>query len=207
MKPLPIVPDLDELEQGAVGPRPGFEGCLVDQFLFQCCKEGFRWCVVPAVSLSAHAARRAGFFQFLAVVMAGILTSPITVVNQSPRWPTVLQSGPERVENQTSVKGCSRRPTQNPSCAQIHDDGQVQPPLSRPDICDVSTARDIGPFYRKIPIQDILRHWMRMIGIRRDRNLRACMARRPFTRIIRATRFSLQTTPFFRSYWKTRGLP
>src|SRR5260370_788482 len=85
MSPLAVVEQFDVLEQLAAGLSSGTPLALIDQFDFECGEKTFRHRVVPAVAFTAHAALNAVYRQQLLIIVAGVLTAAIRVVQQTLR--------------------------------------------------------------------------------------------------------------------------
>ena len=60
-----------------------------------------------------------------------------------------------RVEHELAVNGWSRRPADNPAREQIHDDGQVEPALPRPNVGDIGDPGLVSPRHRELPLQEV----------------------------------------------------
>src|SRR5256886_6937165 len=77
MKPLTIVVSFDVGEQVVPGGIPGWVASQVHEFGFQSGKATFHWCIVPAISLPAHALDHPGGAENLAVIGGGVLAAAI----------------------------------------------------------------------------------------------------------------------------------
>src|SRR5713101_1933758 len=60
-----------------------------------------------------------------------------------------------RVEYEFAVDGRSSRPTDDLAREQIHDDGQVEPALPRPNVGDIRDPGLVSPRHRKLPLQEV----------------------------------------------------
>ena len=80
MAPLAIVEDFDVVEDIGTGLSPRLPGRAPDEFPFQGREKAFHRGVVPAVGAPAHTALDAVFGELGPVGGAGILASPIGVV-------------------------------------------------------------------------------------------------------------------------------
>src|ERR1039457_6046446 len=107
-------------------------------------KEALRHGVVPAVTLSAHAPADAGCCKRLAVIVAGVLASPIRVVNHPFGWPTGPQRHRKGVEGKLRREAVARRPADDSAGKEIQKRGEVEPALPRPDVGDVRDPGDVG---------------------------------------------------------------
>ena len=82
MKTLSIVVDFDEFKQLATSLSTGLEAGVLNKLGFECAEEAFDQGIVEAVSLSAHANLNPMRREQCPIIMAGILTAPVRVVQQ-----------------------------------------------------------------------------------------------------------------------------
>ncbi len=59
-----------------------------------------------------------------------------------------------RVEHELAVNGGSCRPADDLARAQIHDDGQVEPALPRPNVGHIRDPRLVSTRHRELPLQE-----------------------------------------------------
>jgi len=110
--PLPVVEDLDVLENRRPSLLVRGEVGLVDPLHLQAAEETLRHVVVPAVALATHAALDASGLQQLLGVLAGVLTAPVRVVQQPVRRLPALERHVECVEGQEpSMRSLIAQPT------------------------------------------------------------------------------------------------
>ena len=69
MDTLTVVKYPDIFKYCCFGFFTGFKMLFIKPFLFQLALEAFHWCVVPAVSSTAHAYAKSGFFCPFAVII------------------------------------------------------------------------------------------------------------------------------------------
>src|ERR1035437_2341140 len=98
MASLVVVEDVDVLVNGGRGRMAVEEAGYVNELGLYGRKETLRHGVVPAVTLSAHTRTDAGCRKGFAVIVAGVLASPIRVVDQPFGRPTGPQRHREGVE-------------------------------------------------------------------------------------------------------------
>ena len=87
--------------------------------------------VVPAVTLSAHATSDAPSFHGLSVVLAGVRTPPIRMVNQPAAWATLGKCHIQRRQGEMAIHALAGRPANDPPRKHIENDGEVKPALAR----------------------------------------------------------------------------
>src|SRR5256712_14063741 len=83
MPPLPIVEELEVLEELGARRRPSGPGRVMDQLDFQRREEALGDGVVPAIAAAAHTAADPVLRQDPLVVAAGVLTAPIRMMQQT----------------------------------------------------------------------------------------------------------------------------
>jgi hypothetical protein len=97
----------------------------------------------------------------------------------------LVDSAEHRVEHELSVNGRSRGPADDLVREQIHDDGEVEPSLPRPNVRDIGDPRLVAPRYRELPLQEIrdqhrwfadrpAPHWIAMQGAQLVRAHQSC---------------------------------
>src|SRR5262245_54999727 len=100
MSPLPIVEELEVLDERGARRRPRGPGRVVDQLDLQRREEALGDGIVPAIAPAAHAADDAVPFQGPLVVTARVLTSPIRMMQQALGWPPTRQGHAEGTKRQ-----------------------------------------------------------------------------------------------------------
>lgn len=120
MPTLAIVPDLNVFEDVLLGPLSGSIMPVMNQLPLQRRKEALYRSIVPAVSFAAHAALDAMLCQQRLVVSAGVLTTPVTVMQQPRLRPTAAHSHAHRIDHERALQRLLHRPTHDPSGEQVH---------------------------------------------------------------------------------------
>src|ERR1035437_1740279 len=144
MASLVVVEDVDVLVNDGRSRFAVEEVGVVNELGLDGRKEALRHGVVPAVTLSAHAPADAGCCKRLAVIVAGVLASPIRVVNHPFGWPTGPQRHRKGVEGKLRREAVARRPADDSAGKEIQKRGEVEPALPRPDVGDVRDPGDVG---------------------------------------------------------------
>jgi hypothetical protein len=85
VEPLPVLKDFDPFEDRGARLRSRGEVSPMDQVAFETAPEALHQRVVVAVAFTAHARLDTGLAQSLPVSFAGVLHSPIGVMDQSAR--------------------------------------------------------------------------------------------------------------------------
>src|SRR5208282_1158140 len=106
---MSVVEDLHEFEDRLSRLRPGCETTRVDQLVLQGREEALGDCVVPAVTLPAHAADDAQVIECVLVVSAGVLRSAIRVVKEPGVRDASSNSVAERFEHECAVNMIAHR--------------------------------------------------------------------------------------------------
>ncbi len=86
MQPLTIVKHLDELEDGCARSLSGGKALQVGQFCSQGAEKALHHGIVIGIAFAAHTHQNTIFLQASEIVVCGVLTTPVSVVDQvSPR--------------------------------------------------------------------------------------------------------------------------
>src|SRR2546430_16011756 len=125
MSPLPVVEQLDVFEQLVAGLSSATPLALIDQFDFEGGEKAFRHRFVPAIAFTAHAALDAVYRQQLLILVAGVLTAAIRVMQQTLRRLPVLQCHLEGVQHDAPFESYTQRPADHATREQIEDYRQV----------------------------------------------------------------------------------
>ena len=106
-------------------------------------------------------------FQTLPVAPGGILDTPVAVKNQTfGRFTAAIRH----------IQGCQRQPgidsvregiTDDLTCAQVFDNGQIEPAFPGGNVGNISHPGLIGPVKGKVPLQKVGRNGMAAIGMGR----------------------------------------
>src|SRR5881296_1078632 len=110
MPPLPIVEELEVLEELGARRRPSGPGRVMDQLDLQRREEALGDGVVPAIAPAAHTADDPVLRQHPLVVAAGVLTSAIRMMQQTLRRAPTSQRQAEGVEGEDIRDALAHRP-------------------------------------------------------------------------------------------------
>src|SRR5215471_1667255 len=99
MHACPVVPE-QPIKHHILGLADGFQVLAVQPLHLQRSEQRFGHRIVPTVALAAHRSQDAVLFHNFAKVLAGILTAPIRVKDQSPRlWTALIDTHLQRVDD------------------------------------------------------------------------------------------------------------
>ena len=90
MDAFAIVKQLDVLEDLRPGLVSRLIAAVMNDLIFERTEETFRYCVVVAVALAAHAAQHRVFFQQFYVTPTGVQNPLVTVMNEPWLGPALL---------------------------------------------------------------------------------------------------------------------
>ena len=162
MLPFPVVKHLNVFKAHVSGLVSCLEPFTKDALVFETVEPAFRWCIVPAVTLSTHRTSHAIFRQQRLKGMARVLTSPIRVMDQARSWPAPKPGHGQCVGHNISSHAWFQRPANHFPVKQIQNDGQVQPAFICPQVGDVGRPDFIrravlihGQFLRKDQVATI----------------------------------------------------
>ena len=127
---------------------------LSDPFLLQTTEEGLDHGIVPAVPLPTHARLQVVRAAKTPPRVAAELR-PLIRMNHRAAGASPAQGHQYRVNHKLAVHGRPRRPTDDPAGEEVHDDGQVEPSLPRPNVREIGDPRLVGPRHRELPLQQI----------------------------------------------------
>src|SRR5689334_7590892 len=167
MPSLPVVENLQVLEEIRASFGARRPGALRDELDLQGREEAFGHGVVPAVTAAAHAARDPVRCEAALVLRARILTPAIRMVEQAAGGLAARESHGERVDSELAGYPRARRPADHAPREQVEDDDQVEPALERPQIRDVADPDRVRGCRRELPIEDIGGDGPRVLRIRR----------------------------------------
>jgi hypothetical protein len=132
----PIVEAIDVVGHIVQGQLAVLVDMLLDPFLLQTAEEGLRDRIVPAVPLPAHAR-----LQMMRAIEAppDVAAELGTLIRMNHRaaGTSPAHGHQHGVEDELAVNRRSRRPADDLAREQIQDDGQVEPPLPRPNVGDI----------------------------------------------------------------------
>ena len=135
------------------------------QFTLYGLEKAFNHGIVPTIPLSTHAAQHVVFPKRGLKHLAGVLASPVTVVNETRRRVPPAHRHMERTQRQFCGHGTVHRPAHNRSGKQIHGHGQIQPAFLCRDVGDVAGPSRIRCLRRKISVQQVWSHWKNMLAV------------------------------------------
>ena len=98
---------------------------------------------VPTVCLPAHRLHHGVVTEQLAVLITGVLASPISVHDQPGSGFATPVRRFERLANQICLEPLAHRPAHNTAAAKVHDCGQIQPAFSGGDVGQVANPRTV----------------------------------------------------------------
>ncbi len=130
----------------------------VNEFLLYRRKETLRGGIVPAVSLPAHAAHDPCRTQLLLVIVAGVLTAPVTVAQQPGRRFSLCLCRRQCRHDERAVNRFACCPADNAAGEQIEDHRQIQPALSSRYGGNVCTPLRVRCLTAKFPVENVVRH-------------------------------------------------
>jgi hypothetical protein len=123
---------------------------------------------VPAVALTAHARHHAVMRHDLAVGIGGVELTAVGVVDQSNGRPACGDGHAQGAQDQSDVVARRHRPTHHAPGVQIQQHRQIQPACPRSDKRDVAHPSLIGFVCLELPLQQIGRDPVPMLGMRRQ---------------------------------------
>ena len=138
---------------------------VVNHFALNGTKQALHRGIVPAVACSAHADLNSVSCQDPAVLVGCILDPTIGMVHEIGRWLSVRERHLECVDCQRSRETILKRPAYNHSREQVHQHGQVPPPLSRSNVGDIRHPGLVGLGSAEPPLEQIGSYgpaWLRL---------------------------------------------
>src|SRR5260221_3414661 len=139
----------------------------MDTLVFERTKKGFGYSVIVTVAFPAHAHHNPRVLQCLTIRMAGVLASPVRVMEQFPCYAAARQRHTQGGLHQRFVAVGRHGPPHDHARVQIQDHCQVEPPLSSWDGGNITSPLLIRPLCRKVLLQEIGSHrmpWMTFGG-------------------------------------------
>ncbi len=103
--------------------------------------------VIPAVALSAHAARESVSFQEGLKQIARILASTVKVTERFCYSATTSHGHVHGVTDQPRRHALVERPPDNLTTEEIEDNSQIQPAFFRPDVGDIAVSDHRPPSF------------------------------------------------------------
>jgi len=123
---LPVVPDLDELENGATRFRSRREEAVDQQFLRERGEETLDDRIVPAVADATHAGGEVRTGEQLLIRRARVLHAAIRMMHARARL-AMRERHPQRGECERVVEPRAQGPAHDPARREIENHGEIQP--------------------------------------------------------------------------------
>src|SRR4051812_14424012 len=127
---------------------------LLDALFLQAAEEGLGHGIGPAVSLAAHTRLQVIRTAESPPRVAAVLRALIRMNHGAARTPSAYghQHG---VEHQLAVNRRTGRPADDLAREEIHDDGEIEPALPRPNIGDIRHPGCVRPRDGETPLQQV----------------------------------------------------
>ena len=127
-----------------VGNRflPGSVAAITAPFPFQAAKESLYRGIVPAITVATHAADYAVLLQPSLIVMAGVLTASVGMMQQTRQRFSQVDRHHQSTQQQRFFQAPVDAPTHHAWGIQVNDHGQINPALRRPQGVDKLTVID-----------------------------------------------------------------
>src|SRR5690554_774751 len=169
MQAMAVVEHHDVVDDVAPGLFPCLVTAPMHPLRFQRSKKALHHRIIPAVALPAHAALDTVSLEQQPEGPAGILDTPVRVVDQLPMLrPTAPQRHAQGVTDQLTRQPMPQRPAHHLARIQVDHHRQVQPAFPGPDIADIRRPDPVRGRDCKIARQPVWKHRVTMAAIRRD---------------------------------------
>lgn len=139
MAPLPVVEDLDVLEECGAGLVMGSEGLAGEEFALEGGKEALGHRIVVTVADRTHRAANAYCLAVLSELEGGVLTAMVGVMDQAILWSPIPDRHLERPDDQFGPQVCCHGPAHDTPTAHVKDHRQIEEAL-----VERGHVRDIG---------------------------------------------------------------
>ena len=126
MPALTVIPDLDELEDGATRFRSRREEAVDQQFLRERGEETLDDRIVPAVADATHAGGEGCTCEQLLIRRARVLHAAIRMMHARARL-AMRERHPQRSECERVVEPRAQVPVHDPARSEIENHGEIQP--------------------------------------------------------------------------------
>jgi hypothetical protein len=126
-----VVECIDRVADGRRRGGPRRVGFMVDEFAFERGEETLGDGVVPAISSSAHARDDAARPERGPVIVAGVRTAEVGMVQKSASWSAGRESAFQCIERELAVVLLAGGPAHHAPRAEVQNDGQVECPQNR----------------------------------------------------------------------------
>ena len=114
-----IIEDLNVFKYIQSGFISGGVGLVEYQFGFEGTKEAFRQSIVIAIAFAAHTTKHFVFGQQGLIVVAGILTATVGMMEQSWQGLSGGNGHLQGVDDQLAMQALTHRPADDPPCIEI----------------------------------------------------------------------------------------
>ena len=161
-----VVESVDVFEEGGFDLSAGLPVAPPDQFSLQRLEEAFDGRIVIAVAFPAHRNLEPVLAQQLLIVVGTVLRSAICVVDAAGWRPSNCDRHVQCPERQILLHAVADGPADHSARKQINDYSQINPPLPRPDIGDVTCPLLVRPACAKVLLQEIRRDVEDVIAVR-----------------------------------------
>ena len=133
---------------------PTLVDLLLDAFLLQAAEERLGDGVVPAVAFPTHARLEVVGPAEAPPRVAAVLR-PLIRVDQRAARPSLTHGHEHGIEHEFSTNRRSRVPADNLAREQVHDDGQVEPALPRPNVSNIRHPGLVAASHRELTLQEV----------------------------------------------------
>lgn len=165
MPPFPVVIHLHVLEDRFPSLLMAAIHAAIHQLTLQGLKKALYHGIVPTIPLPTHAAQHLVVLQSTLKQVAGVLASPVAVVNEASRRIPPAHRHVQRSQRQFSSHGVIHRPTHNRPGKQIHGYGQIEPALFGGDVGDIARPDGIRRLRREVSVEQIWCNWKAMPAV------------------------------------------
>src|SRR5438128_2734265 len=110
-----VIIQLDILEDRSAGLGAGTPLAWINQLHLQGGEKALRHCVVPAVCPPAHTANHVMLVEHLPVLVTGILTAAIRMMQQSQWWLPLLNGNHQRIPRELQIDPFAQRKAHYPA--------------------------------------------------------------------------------------------
>ena len=133
-----IVEHLDVFKDILSGLGLGSILLMKDQLSFEGAKETFDGCIVITISFAAHTTHHSSLCQQSLILIAGVLTAPVRVMQQARRRLANGDGHLQSVNDQLPVQAITHGPAHNAPGVKVQDHCQIEPPLCGRHISDIN---------------------------------------------------------------------
>ena len=164
---FPIVKHLNVVKQITLGLLPCCVMLVEHTFVLQAVEEALHRCVIPAVTLAAHAGHHAVGSEQILIVVTAVLAATIRVVQEAGLGTAPEPRHAQRTDHELFGHTCVHRPAHNHACVQIHHHRQIQPAFAGRDIRDIDRPGLIRRRRLELPVKKVRGHRQIMLRVRR----------------------------------------